>query len=124
MKVTMKPRYPRFFLLAVNFFLISGLVLYSYGLTEQKTQTVLKNLTGTKWVSVYNSSDSIEFIDNEHCVINLRNTINSKNIVSETIYSVEEKKVIIGNGMLWHELRGDTLYLLGISAYKMEPRTM
>jgi hypothetical protein len=92
--------------------------LYSCATTAQKNQTVHESIIGTKWVSSTNISDSIEFIDVENCILVLKNTITGKTSISTVPYRVEEKKIIIGNGLIWYEYRRATLYFLGQAAQK------
>jgi hypothetical protein len=85
---------------------------------QQKSLAIEESLIGTKWVSVANSADSIEFMNNGCCFITLRNTITSHTTAMHIFYTVQAGKIIIGNNLLWYELRGDALYYAGYAPYK------
>ena len=82
--------------------------------TPQELSPEHESLIGTKWVSPYNSGDTITFID--------RNTMVMTNEGKQTRarYSVNGSRVIIGNNILSYERRGDDLYLIGYIAYTKE----
>ena len=69
---------------------------------------------GDRWVSPYNSGDTITFID--------RNTMIMTNDGRKTQarYSVNGSRVIIGNNIISYERRGDDFYLIGNIAYTNE----
>ena len=86
-------------------------VFFSCASTPPELTPEHESLIGTKWVSPYNSGDTISFID--------RNTMVMTNDGRQTQgrYSVDGNRIIIGNNVLSYERREDGLYLIGYLSY-------
>jgi hypothetical protein len=95
-----------------------GFTLFTCTSIQQENLAIQESLIGTKWVAVANSADTIEFMNNECCFITLKNPMASNTAAMHIFYTVQAGKIIIGNNLLWYELRGDMLYYAGYSPYK------
>jgi len=73
-----------------------------------------ESLIGTRWVSPYNSGDSISFIDRSTMIM----THDGRQ--TQGRYSVNGNRIIVGNNILSYERRGDDLYLIGYLSYTKE----
>ena len=96
------------------FCILTIIVFFSCASTPLELSPEHESLVGTRWVSPYNSGDTISFID--------RNTMVMTNDGRQTQarYSVNGNRIIIGNNVLAYERRGDELYLIGYIAYTKE----
>jgi hypothetical protein len=114
----MKNKYISTLLIALV--IVIGFTLFSCATVQDKIQATHESIIGTIWFSATSSKDTVTFLDSENCIVTMGNSITGRIGIAEVPYKVDDTKIIIGNGIIWFELRKGTLYAWGRSPFNKQ----